>query len=206
MGRLWLRGASLIDAPLGASTPLTISEDGALATVESGDVKVYRNNDVAPRAFLVHHLDVVPDDTSALAALGAVDPLPGGTAVVTYPVSETHHSLPYRMLNHVADALNGGAEVAISPPPPLSQSTSTASDRVAYRSDRPEDVELDVTSDEGGYLVVGNEDYPGWSAEVDGRPTTLYRADFLLQAVQCRRATTWYHCGIARATCGLARR
>ncbi len=50
-------------------------------------------------------------------------------------------------------------------------------------ADEPERVEADVTSDAAGILILTDLWYPGWSAETDGRPATLYRADGYLRAV-----------------------
>jgi hypothetical protein len=53
-GRLVVRGLSLIDERTGAFQSLVISDRGRFRLVHSGDVKVYENLDVLPRAFVVH--------------------------------------------------------------------------------------------------------------------------------------------------------
>ena len=53
-GRLVVRGLSLIDERTGAFQALVISDRGRFRLVHSGDVKVYENMDVLPRAFVVH--------------------------------------------------------------------------------------------------------------------------------------------------------
>lgn len=53
-GRLIVRGLSLIDERTGAFQPLVLSDQGRFRLVHSGDVKIYENLDVLPRAFLVH--------------------------------------------------------------------------------------------------------------------------------------------------------
>jgi len=35
-----------------------------------------------------------------------------------------------------------------------------------------------------GFLVVNDVQYPGWKAEVDGRPAPLWTANYLFQAVR----------------------
>jgi hypothetical protein len=50
-------------------------------------------------------------------------------------------------------------------------------------ADEPERVTADVNSDAPGILILADLWYPGWSAEADGHPTALYRADGYLRAV-----------------------
>jgi uncharacterized membrane protein YfhO len=42
-------------------------------------------------------------------------------------------------------------------------------------------VQADAAQD--GYLVVADTFYPGWSAEVDGSPAPMYRANLSIRAV-----------------------
>ncbi len=41
-----------------------------------------------------------------------------------------------------------------------------------------------VTTDRAGYLVTSDAYYPGWKAELDGRPARLYRANLAFRAVR----------------------
>jgi len=45
------------------------------------------------------------------------------------------------------------------------------------------DIELRVTSQGGGFLVLSENAYPGWRARIDGSETPIYRADVTLQAI-----------------------
>jgi hypothetical protein len=40
-----------------------------------------------------------------------------------------------------------------------------------------------VRTDRAGYLFTGDAYYPGWNAELDGKPATLYRANIAFRAV-----------------------
>jgi hypothetical protein len=40
-----------------------------------------------------------------------------------------------------------------------------------------------VRTDRPGYLFTGDAYYPGWRAELDGKPATLYRANLAFRAV-----------------------
>jgi hypothetical protein len=62
-----LRGLTLIDGRSGASR--TVSIDPAYRMVHSGDVKIYQNLEVLPRAFVVHQAQVRVEDQAALDLL-----------------------------------------------------------------------------------------------------------------------------------------
>jgi len=78
-----LRGLTLIDERSGAFQPLTVSDGGHWRLVHSGDVKVYMNPEVLPRAFVAHQARVVSDDTAALAALRSPDFQPATTVILS---------------------------------------------------------------------------------------------------------------------------
>jgi len=45
------------------------------------------------------------------------------------------------------------------------------------------DIDLRVTTQGGGFLVLSENAYPGWRARIDGSETPIYRADVTLQAI-----------------------
>ena len=52
---------------------------------------------------------------------------------------------------------------------------------------QPEQIVLDCDSMAGGYAVLADENAPGWSALVDGRPAEVVTADVLLRAVRVEK-------------------
>jgi uncharacterized membrane protein YfhO len=44
-------------------------------------------------------------------------------------------------------------------------------------------VSIEITATSPGYLVLTDIYYPGWTVTVDGRPTTIVRANYLMRAV-----------------------
>jgi len=69
------------------------------------------------------------------------------------------------------------------PEPRLPQDRKRSYVIARIASDAPERVAADVTSDAAGLLVLTDLWYPGWSAEADGHPAPIYRADGYLRAV-----------------------
>ncbi len=145
-----LRGMSLIDGETASHRSLSIHP--AYELVHSGDVKIYRNRDVLPRAFAVHRARLVPDDEAALDLLR--DP-------AFDPAREV--------------LLAAGRELAGPEPGPAPEV-----EIVAYG---PEEVQVQVSLAAPGYLVVTDSAYPGWTAEVDGTPAAIERADVNFRAV-----------------------
>jgi Bacterial membrane protein YfhO len=73
-------------------------------------------------------------------------------------------------------------ERAPSPPlPPAEPGRPSLLARIA--EDRPQRVVAEMTSDSAGLLVLADLFYPGWTAEVDGRPAEVLRADGVFRAV-----------------------
>lgn len=65
--RFYLRGLTLMNRQ--SNTSRTLSVDPAYRLVHSGDVKIYENLDVLPRAFVVHQARVEPNAEEALRLL-----------------------------------------------------------------------------------------------------------------------------------------
>jgi hypothetical protein len=68
-GEFVLRGLSLVDTRTTTSRQLTLSTDGHYRLVHSGDVKIYENLDVLPRAFVVHQAEVSAGDEQTIARM-----------------------------------------------------------------------------------------------------------------------------------------
>jgi hypothetical protein len=64
-----LRGLSLVDTRTTTTRQLTLSTEGHYRLVHSGDVKIYQNLDVLPRAFVVHQAEIIPDSDREIARL-----------------------------------------------------------------------------------------------------------------------------------------
>jgi hypothetical protein len=143
-----LRGLTLVDAGSGTNRYLSIDPDYKL--VHSGDVKVYENEAVLPRAFAVQSARVAAGDEAALEMLR--DP-----------------------------AFDPAREVVLADGRPLAPGGQVAqAEIVAYNA---EEVRLEVALDAPGYVVLTDAYYPGWVAEIDGRPAAIVRANIYFRAV-----------------------
>ncbi len=152
-GQLVMRGASLIDERTGGFQSLVLSGRGRFRLVQSGDVKIYENLDVLPRAFVVSQARVVNDDAAALAAMSD----PGFD--------------PARIVILNGTSANAGQVLPGAP---------SKAEILIYE---PERIVIETDSDSSSWLVLTDAWYPGWRATVDGAPVEIARADVLFRAV-----------------------
>jgi hypothetical protein len=155
-GEFVLRGLSLVDTRTTTSRQLTLSTDGHYRLVHSGDVKIYENLDVLPRAFVVHQAEVSAGDEQTIARMRdpAFDPSQTAVLASGQPLAG----------EVVADG-------AGSSPAQITRYT-------------PEEVVVEATTDAPGYLLLTDAFYPGWRASVDGQPVEILRADEMFRAVR----------------------
>ncbi len=137
-GGLTLTGASLIDGRTGAFYPLVLS--AAFRLIHSGDVKIYENLRVLPRAFLVDEVRCAATDDEALALLTDPGFDPARQAVIAacdrLPLASTWPARP---------AMAGSVTVE------------------HYAADT---VVIDCSVSSPALLVLSDAWYPGWRVEV----------------------------------------
>jgi hypothetical protein len=174
-GELVVRGVSLIDERTGSFQSLVLSDQGRFRLAHSGDVKIYENLDVLDRAFLVHRGAMAADDEAALAMMRDVSFDPAAEVILSDVEGPV---MP------VPSAVEGsGAEGAVV----AGDADSVMAEELARVTHyAPERVEIEVTVEAPGYLVLTDAWYPGWEATVDGVPVPIYRADLLFRAVAVR--------------------
>ncbi len=152
-GQLRLRGLTLLDQRTRTHRALIVSTEGRYRLVHSGDVKIYENLDVLPRAFVVHQARAVPDDEGMIAAMQERSFAPDEEVILISEGSALS-----------SDGANGGDRVRI----------------VRYE---PERVTIEAALASPGYLVVTDTYYPGWRVLVNGQPADILRADLYFRAV-----------------------
>lgn len=72
--------------------------------------------------------------------------------------------------------------------PPLGDPGPEA--RLRFIEDGAERVEIEVSSEQPALLLLADAHYPGWRAELDGQPATLYRANVMFRAVAVPAGTS----------------
>ena len=156
-GLFVLRGLSLIHQPTSTSRSVILSTEGKYRQAHSGDVKVYENLSVLPRAFIVHQTQIVKTDEQAIAVMKDPQFNPAQT-IVRLPQGDEH------------------AGLVVSGQP-------SKQDNAAIISYRPERVEIAAHLNSAGWLMLTDVYYPGWQASVDAQPVDILPVNVLFRAV-----------------------
>jgi hypothetical protein len=152
-----VHGAALIDQASGAFQSFVIAPSGEFNLVHSGDVKVYENVEVQPRAFFVSDEYTVTNDEEAIALMKSADFDPAKTVVLQGANQQSAIS---------------NQQLLVIP---------SSSHLVTYD---PEHIIIEVDAQQDGYLVLTDAYYPGWIATVDDRAAEINRADVLFRAIK----------------------
>lgn len=119
-------------------------------------VWIYRLRRAQARAKLV--TSMILADATAQVQAGRFSLGPDETAVIDAPTAPSRPSWP--------------------------MAAESARNRVHIASWSPDQVQVEVESDRYGILVLHDAYYPGWVADVDGRPTRILRANVLFRGVE----------------------
>lgn len=157
-GQFVLRGVSLIHQPTTTSRSVLLSTEGNYRQVHSGDVKIYENLDVLPRAFIAHRAEIVQSDRQAIAVMQQPDFNPAQTLV---------------RLKTDADERAGL----------ITAGQASPQDSAAIVAYAPERVEITATLASPGWLVLADTHYPGWQAAVNGQPVEIFQANGLFRGI-----------------------
>lgn len=130
--------------------------DDNIEIVYEGDLKIYQNKNVLPRAFVVAKYKVLPDKEDMFTELTSEEFDPAA-----YVILEQEPEL------HFTSAGSSAGE-----------SSATI---VEYTPNRVT-VEAEMSSD--GFLVLSDLYYRGWRAFVDGQEQRVYKADHIFRAVR----------------------
>ncbi len=148
-----LRSLSVIDRRTGASQPVVVSPAYRLDFL--GDMKIYEDRDVLPRAFLATGLEIVPSTAAMITTMRSQTWQAQQTAVAS--AAEVDARQAFR---ETGDP--GQARIVVDQPERVVVNTSTAGRRV---------------------LVLTDSFYPGWEATVDGAARPILPVDILFRGV-----------------------
>jgi hypothetical protein len=148
-----LTGATLVDTRDDTFQTLTL---GNYRLIHSGDVKIYENLDVLPRAFLVPSWQWYDENYLALAEM----------------------SQPEFDVRSQAVLLRPSPDQAAPPSTGVSSSAT-----IEFQTYLPERLSLNIRTESGGLLLLTDAFYPGWQARLDGKLTPIYLADGMFRGV-----------------------
>jgi hypothetical protein len=120
---------------------------------QDGNIRVYRNPAVLPRAYIVPEVRVVDADT-AIGAVYDVTFDPTRQAIVEQPIGELAQ--------------------------PASFQDQMVANITSYEAER---VVIETTTQTTGLLVLSDSYAPGWRVTIDDTPTRLYRANAVYRGV-----------------------
>lgn len=121
------------------------------------EVKIYRNNDVLPRAFVVNRAEYLTDKGAVLGRLTQSD-FHADKAVIL------EENTP-----------SGSSSVNPTDAGPLAP--------VLFDSYEPNYIKMHSTLTQPGWIVLTDTYYPGWKVRVDGKPGRILPADYIFRAV-----------------------
>lgn len=122
---------------------------------------VYENRDALPRAYVVPSYRAAANDPAAIAALLSPSHDPRQSVVLTGADTAEQRGATHNV------GMNGVSRA-----------------QIIWRKDEPEEIELDVTMPEAGYLVLSDYHTPEWIAEADGKAAPILRANVAHRAVE----------------------
>ena len=149
-----LLALTLVDQRDSSFQPLV---PGGYRMIHSGDVKIYENLDVMPRAYWVPDWRWLEEGQAAVDLMRAPDFDVRSTAVLI-------------------------AQGAQRPQPEQGEAVYP-SGAIEITQYLPEKVVMTATTPQDGMLILTDTYYPGWGAAIDGQPTPVYEANQLFRAL-----------------------
>jgi Bacterial membrane protein YfhO len=133
------------------------NEGGKFDLVYDNEVKIYRNKDALPRAFVVNNSEYIADKDAILTRLMQPSFDPRSTVIL-------EQGAPNR-------SRFGSVKAAANSLP------------VVFDRYEPNYVRLRATLNQPGWLVLTDTYYPGWKVRVDGQQGRILPADYIFRGV-----------------------
>lgn len=136
-----------------------ITHSPQLELAYDGEIRIYRNRSVFPRVFLVPDYEVLAEGKDVYRAMG----------------------------RFTAEDFKRKVILEKSPPSGFPQETPMGKGQFSYAirilSYTPDKIEIDITTEAKGFLVMSDNYHPGWRAEVDGKAAEILRANYIMRAL-----------------------
>ncbi len=146
-------------------SPKVFEAEGYRVVKRGDKANIYANEDFLARAFLAERPVVVKDEEEVLDRLKSKDFEPAKEVILEEDFLFTNHESPLS-----AEAV-AKAEIA----------NNETVDILSYS---PNEVIIEAQVSTPRFLVLSDTYYPGWKAYVDGARTKIYRANYIMRAVQ----------------------
>jgi hypothetical protein len=178
-----LAGVKYVLAEKGTELP------GRTSAYVAGNLEVYENQSVLPRAFVVYEAEVLPSEQAVMERMLGAGFDPSRTVLLE-------------------EEPMGMTDQAVPPPGPakdeVRESSQTGEDALTLTSSKathlpllrrgwppvpmitvysPHQVVVEAELQESGFLVLSDTYYPGWKVLVNGQEGRIYLADYLFRAV-----------------------
>ncbi len=127
-----------------------------------GDADIYEYDDVLPRAAIYYAAEMDKNEEEVLHRL--TDPSLNIFQTVVLDSSKLTHD-------------------EITSVQRMNQDEARQVQPASIKSYRSREVTIEAATDRNGIMVLNDSDYPGWTVEVDGRPSTWFTANYLFRGV-----------------------
>ncbi|MBV9767230.1 MAG: YfhO family protein [Acidobacteriaceae bacterium] len=138
------------------------AEDSMFKPIFQGEANIYEYDNVLPRAAIYYRAEMQKNEQGVLRRLR--DPALDIFRTVVLDSSK----------------LNPEQIAAVQH---LSEGESRPVRAASIQSYRSEAVTIEASSDQSGILVLNDSDYPGWTVEIDGHPSSWFTANYLFRGV-----------------------
>jgi hypothetical protein len=140
-------------------------ETPKLELVYDGEIKIYRNRAALPRIFFVGEYDVFGSKEALYQAMGGYR----AGDFLEKVLLEKEPPLEFRREKGTSGR-HGKAEI----------------DLISYR---PNSIEIELSADASGFLVIGDKYHPDWRAKVDGSEREILQANYIMRAIPIEAGT-----------------
>lgn len=148
-------------------TPPNLRLEGeGISLVMDQDVRIYKNGQYLPRAFIVHDHEIVKDEKELLKKIRRKD---------------------YNALDRIYLEKDIGSTAGHAPPPKEPPPTGGKVLAMQYRVNL---ISMDIESGGNGFLFLSEAYDPNWKVYVNGRRQEVFRANYMLMAVPVDHRTS----------------